>query len=306
MSRFRSALTATLTLLAAAAPVTALAQPPKPPPEVVAAANAILMQDPFHPPEKASPKLYRQVDVTGDGEKDWILDFMHAQSGTYCGTGGCPLRIWVRDAQSGAWRQELEMRHFHYSLPRGGGITIAVHGVHCGGSGADDCRLDYVWSATDRRFIERSGAPKSLLMIVPARPLRDDELPAALRDARADFALACTSKGGKPDTGGSVASIPDINGDGLRDWVFDGFAAFCDKDGDQIMPPCAGEECEVEAFVTDSRAPTGARRVFRGPVYWTIGFNKTGPADLMAFRTDADCNGPGQKRCVFEKAATPP
>ena len=41
--------------------------------------------------------------------------------------------------------------------------------------------------------------------------------------------------------------IDQMARDGVRDWVFDGTAAYCStKEGDQIMPPCDGGECAVD------------------------------------------------------------
>ena len=85
MRRLFLALFATISIAAAAH----AAEPPAP---VLSDARAILSEDPFNQDFKTGKNFYRNVDVNGDGKKDWVLDFMQAQAQAYCGTGGCPLR----------------------------------------------------------------------------------------------------------------------------------------------------------------------------------------------------------------------
>ena len=90
----------------------------------------------------------------------------------------------------------------------------------------------------------------------------------------------------------------------MRDWAFDGAAAYCaTKEGDQIMPPCDGGECALEVFVTDPNAKLGARRVYRGDDFWRVAYHKGAPADLMILPIGETCGGPQQKPCVYTKAA---
>jgi len=292
-----------LTLIAAFS-LSAIARAAEPPAAIVADSRAILSEDPFNPNYQTGKGFYKNVDVNGDGKKDWIADFMHAQSSYYCGAGGCPLRAWVFEPSDQSWRLEVERRHLGYELPRPGAINIQVHGTYCGGSGSDSCRLDYIWDGASKTFIQAPGKDGAPTIIWPPRPVREDEPPSIVWAAQSAFSTACVSKGGTPDVENSLTSIPDLNGDGVRDWVFDGTASYCAaKGGEQIMPPCDGGECAVEAFITDPNAERGARRVYRGEAFWRVAYRKNAPADLMILPYDADCGGPKQKPCVYRKAA---
>ena len=283
---------------------TAAAHAAEPPAPVLADAHAILSEDAFNPEFETGKGFYRNVDVNGDGKKDWVLDFMQAQAQAYCGTGGCPLRVWVHGPADQGWTLELAMRHFRYTLPRKWEMAINVHHLYCEGDASKDCRLDYIWDAATKTFVQKPGKDSAALPIHAPRPVRQNEAPAALWAAQAAFATACEQKGGKPDVEKSLVSVPDLNGDGVRDWVFDGTSAYCaSKEGDQIMPPCDGGECAVEAFVTDPRTAQGARRVFQGEYFWRVAYHKNAPADLMILPYDEACGGPKQKPCVYRKAA---
>lgn len=282
----------------------AAAHAAEPPPPVLADARAILSGDAFSPHVKTGKGFYRNVDVNGDGRKDWVLDFMQAQAPAYCGTGGCPLRVWVFNPADQGWTLELAMQHFRYKLPRKAEMSVDVHHIYCDGDASKDCRLDYVWDAATKTFVQKPGKDGVALPIHAPRPVRENETPAAVWAAQAAFSAACVIKGGKPDVGNSLVSVPDLNGDNVRDWVFDGTAAYCaTEEGDQIMPPCDSGECAVEAFVTDPKAALGARRVFRGEHFWRVAYHRGAPADLMILPYDEACGGPDQKPCVYRKAA---
>lgn len=301
---FEPALRRLLLALIATFSFTAAAHAAEPPAPVVADARAILSENPFNPDFQTDKGFYRNVDVNGDGKKDWVLDFMNAQAQAYCGTGGCPLRVWVFEPADQSWTLELAMRHFRYTLPHKGEMNVDVHGIYCGGTGGDACRLDYIWDVKAKAFVQKPGKDGVALLIYAPRPVNENEPPSAVWALQAAFSTACVLKGGKPDVENSLVSVPDLNGDGVRDWVFDGTAAYCStKEGDQIMPPCNGGECAVEAFVTDARTAGGARRVYRGEAFWRVAYHKNAPADLMTLPYDAECGGPKQKPCVYRKAA---
>ncbi len=277
------------------------AEPPAP---VLADARAILSEDPFNPDSRTGKGFYRNADVNGDGKKDWIIDFMQAQAQAYCGTGGCPLRVWMYAPADQTWRLELALRHFRYKLPRKGEIGVQVHHLYCKGDASKNCRLDYIWDVSTKSFVQKPGKDGVAIPIHAPRPVSESEAPAAIWMAQTAFSDACVTQGGKPDVDSSLVSIPDLNGDGVRDWAFDGMSAYCvAKEGDQIMPPCNGGECALEVFVTDPNAALGARRVFRGDQFWRVANHKNAPADLMILPIEATCGGPKQKPCVYRKAA---
>ena len=281
----------------------AAAHAAEPPAPLVAEASAILAQDKFQSASAMPKGLFRSADVNGDGVKDWIADFMQAQSSYYCGTGGCPLRVWVFEPADQSWRLEVERQSLGYSLPGRGRIRLDVHGIYCGGTGGDACALLYAWDGASKTFQQIPTKDGAQVNIWPPRPVRDNEAPAAVWTQQAAFSTACVLKGGRPDVDQSLIRIPDINGDGVRDWVFDGNGAYCaTPEGDPIMPPCNDSECGLNVFVTDPAAEFGARRVYHGDDFWRIAFHKNAPADVMILPYDAACGGPKQKPCVWRKA----
>ncbi len=88
----------------------------------------------------------RKVDLTGDGREDYIVDFRDTKCGdretTYCGTGGCVMKILVT-LPEGNVREVFDGYVLRYkimapSVKRGAARTIRfdLHGSFCGGFGA--------------------------------------------------------------------------------------------------------------------------------------------------------------------------
>jgi hypothetical protein len=49
--------------------------------------------------DKASG-LFKPVELTSQAAPDWLVDFNVLPNGQLCGTGGCPLQVWVKIGQS--------------------------------------------------------------------------------------------------------------------------------------------------------------------------------------------------------------
>ncbi|WP_247498991.1 hypothetical protein [Bradyrhizobium sp. 149] len=103
-----------------------------------------------------------RIDLTGDGRKDYIVDFSATKCGeretTYCGTGGCVMNILVTLA-GGSVRPVFDgyVRSYKVVAPptkRGAARTIRfdLHGSYCGGFGAQACAKEKAVTATPFAF----------------------------------------------------------------------------------------------------------------------------------------------------------
>lgn len=104
----------------------------------------------------------RKIDLTGDGRVDYIVDFQDTKCGdretTYCGTGGCVVKILVTLPDGGV-REVFEGHVLRYKImappmKRGAGriVRFDLHGSFCGGYGAQACQKTKAITATPFAF----------------------------------------------------------------------------------------------------------------------------------------------------------
>lgn len=161
------------------------------------------------------------LDVNGDGVTDWRADYGRAEwPGGWCGTGGCAQRVWV-SARDGGWVLAVDTQMHSLQAYDAGGerrLETWVHGTRCGGAGSDRCHYAYAWDAEANRLVERptrAGVTRlsgsgALLVDAPSRP------------AEVEAAVAALNCEGEGEGGLAHASnMPDLNGDGVRDWVLE-------------------------------------------------------------------------------------
>ena len=109
-----------------------------------------------------APNTVRRIDLTGDGREDYIVDFEDAKCGdretTYCGTGGCVMKILVT-LPDGSVREvfgghALRYRIMAPAVNRGAARTVRfdLHGSFCGGFGAQTCVKTKAITATPFAF----------------------------------------------------------------------------------------------------------------------------------------------------------
>ncbi|MCS3759785.1 hypothetical protein [Bradyrhizobium centrosematis] len=104
----------------------------------------------------------RRIDLTGDGRDDYIVDFSATKCGdretTYCGTGGCVMKILVTLPDGGVREvfdgYVLRYRVMAPPVKRGAARSIRfdLHGSFCGGFGPQACVKQKVISATPFAF----------------------------------------------------------------------------------------------------------------------------------------------------------
>ncbi|MFK4382784.1 hypothetical protein [Bradyrhizobium sp. USDA 223] len=104
----------------------------------------------------------RRIDLTGDGREDYIVDFQDTRCGdretTYCGTGGCVVKILVT-LPDGSVREVFDGYVLRYKImappvKRGAARTIRfdLHGSFCGGFGPQACWKTKAITATPFAF----------------------------------------------------------------------------------------------------------------------------------------------------------
>lgn len=216
-------------------------------------------------------RLYSNVDLTGGEAGDWIVDFARMPAAMMCGTGGCTMQVYVGGPDG--YRLAFDRQVLGYKIERGGGaprLVTAEHGVHCGGTGSDECRYAYGWVAgADGRgwFLPadpggpRHGYSGPLAQALPGAGMAMSAA-AALVDA---YVAQCKSGGGAAETETALALLPDLNGDGLPEALFDAAQAMCTRAnamGEEAAAPCAGAACQSallasgpEGWVVDWRGP---------------------------------------------------
>ncbi len=94
----------------------------------------------------------QRVDLTGNGEDDWVLDEFHLRCSSaasmYCGTGGCGLNLLV----DGVVTSRLSKGWDVTDLGPLRTVLIQIHGSACGGTNVNACVEAMVWDATEGRF----------------------------------------------------------------------------------------------------------------------------------------------------------
>lgn len=100
--------------------------------------------------------IAKEIDLNGDSSVDWVLDFsdLHCQGAPsyFCGTGGCPLHIFVSQGSEFIRVWEDVVRAWRPATVRGRpGIQFDLHGSACGLTGADACRKTFVFDGNRLR-----------------------------------------------------------------------------------------------------------------------------------------------------------
>lgn len=191
-------------------------------------------------------EMYSRIDVNGDRVPDWMVDYEAAQNPSFfCGTGGCRREVYV--SRGGGYVLALARTIGTFRLGRSGGeriVDIDFHGSICGGAGADECKRRYGWDEAAGRFFERPNSKGETWLAGGPSPVVEIPLsraPAAVADQitrRQDF---CKAAGGAyPTDAIGFNDLPDLNGDGVRDWVVGTYYDYCEMgETGKDSPPIA-------------------------------------------------------------------
>ncbi len=180
-------------------------------------------------------EMFSRVDVNGDGVTDWMIDYEAAQNPSFfCGTGGCRRQVYVSREGGYVLAFDRVIRLFKIRKAKGQRLLdLDFHGSTCGGAGVEECPRGYVWNETLGRFIERPNAKGGTWLQGGPSPLVSTPLsaaPAAVKAQLARRAAFCAAAGGTAPEGEEAAfnDLPDLNGDGVRDWVVGTYYDYCE------------------------------------------------------------------------------
>lgn len=297
--------------LAACTPEPQAAVAPKPPPAVVAAVtadiNARLIERGAHeagdsttPPaaggrvDSAPLAMFSPVDVNNDGVMDWRINWEKAPNPSFfCGSGGCLNQLYV-SRPGGAFDMTLELvvgESMALSTVNNERVVdVNFHGSVCGLAGAEACPRRFAWDEGARRWQERPNARGQTVLrgpLVQTVPVVFAQLPFMVQSDARTLATACMDAGGRLESGPEhlVESIPDVSGDGKRDWAV-GALARCEGLPDGAAQP----PLKVGVWAASAE---GAR-----PLYATLGASYAidiagKPATFVVARTGEECGESG-------------
>lgn len=199
--------------------------------------------------------------LTGGKAPDILVDYEAAPAGVYCGTGGCPLEIWVKD-DGDRYRKAFDRQVLSHAIQsKAGRVWLAtdVHHIHCSDPGATSCTYAFAWRNGDDDegyFAATANAATTAAYASPLLqplPFNLEGAPIEITSTIERFEHNCARARGDGDASEAVAYGPDLNGDGRREIVFDGRYATCRmRDGSPVTPICFADTCGTIVFIAPS------------------------------------------------------
>ena len=194
--------------------------------------------------------VIRAVDLTPDGHADWRVDYGPAEISAYCGTGGCTQILYVSLGDDGLTRAFDEQAHELTLYQQDGERRVEawVHHSLCSSDAGRECRFSYAWDADLRRLVERPNREGVTVIPVGAfspidrsedRGPRDDA-PQPVADIWFKTRTTCASvynDDGIDVRRPALHDIPDVDGDGRRDWVVERTIPCQASPGDMAVIP---------------------------------------------------------------------
>jgi hypothetical protein len=205
------------------------AAPARPvPPAIVRAILADLGEDSKGVTASRVRRGLKPVDLNGDGRSDYRFD-KQVLGGGWCGTGGCWLQLWLDRAAAAPLKVfDGQVREIGFRTVRGERIVdLDLHGSACHTFGAHECPVSFRWDRALGRLVEtatRDGT--GVVHFQPPIEGIDGTPPAAVAAAARAAVKACTRAGGNASDGPTPMTVPDVDGDGVRDWALPEF--YCD------------------------------------------------------------------------------
>ncbi|MDB5470764.1 MAG: hypothetical protein JWR84_2324 [Caulobacter sp.] len=245
-----------------------------------------------------TPKpMFRKIDINGDKLADWWVDYEKSPNPSYfCGTGGCQNVMYVGQAD-GTARKVFQHGGgaFVFSGPKTARkLEINFHGSACGSFGASECLRAWRWDAASGAFVETANSKGQTLLpygSIPALYPEVKDAPAAIRAEVAAREAACKAAGAvQPGDGVIIGNLPDVNGDGVRDWLVGSPYTDCSYEADTPEGDPGGR---LAFFVSDGR---GFAKAFeQKDAAWNLDIGSS-PARISVITPSDDC-GLGGKPC---------
>lgn len=170
----------------------------------------------------------KRVDIDGDGRPDYLFS-KEALGPGWCGSGGCWMQLWLdRTPRRPIKIFDGQVREAGFrAAGRGKIVDFDLHGSACHTFGAHECPASFRWDAKLGRLVE-TASPRGTGVVRFIRPIETvDGAPPPVVAAASRAAIArCVTSGGTANDADQPLTVPDIDGDGIRDWVVP--ELFCD------------------------------------------------------------------------------
>lgn len=199
---------------------------------------------------EAPEGMIRAVDVTHDGRTDWLVDYEASGNSSYCGTGGCTKVVYVTLGDDGLTRAFDEQAHelTFYEAEGESRVEAWVHHALCSSDAGRECRFAFAWDLALKRLVERPNrAGEAVIPVGAFSPIDrtgdrqpDDRAPAPVADRWFKTRTTCPSvynDDGLDVRRAAIHDIPDVDGDGVRDWVVEPPSACQARPGDTAPYP---------------------------------------------------------------------
>jgi hypothetical protein len=228
----------------------------------------------------------KRVDIDGDAIPDWQVNWEKYGSASWCGTGGCRYQLW-RGVAGGDpvivfERQVREVKTRKTAL--GTVFDFDFHGSVCGGFGVEECPASYGWDSKLGRMVERVAAngDGTIRLLSPYENFEED-VPYAVEARIVARKGQCAAMGaGVGEYGDEYflpVSVPDVDGDGARDWLLNGSTCVYTDDRDSVDLP---DELMVTAGDAAKPALALTAKIIRLSV-------STTPASVMTVERVGEC-----------------
>ena len=189
----------------------------------------------------------RPIRIDADGLTDYAVDWERFTFAAWCGTGGCRYQLWR--GVTGGMPQIVFDRQVREVKQRKVGRDVVFdfdfHGSVCGGYGVELCPASFSWDAKAGRMVERvpRRGDGTIRYVSPFDGI-DDKRPGSVADRLSAQKAECQAMGGRTgeEEGGenlffTATSIPDVDGDGARDWAMIGNVCSFEGDRESIDLP---------------------------------------------------------------------
>lgn len=242
---------------------------------------------------EASPKMFSKVDVNGDRLTDWRVNYEKAAAASYfCGTGGCRNILYVGQAD-GTVRKVFQNSggDYRFSGPKSARkLEVYLHGSACGSYGADECLRAWRWDSATNAYVETPNSKGLALLVsgsIPALQPRLEDAPPEVKTEVAAREAACRALGLATFEPILISTLPDVNGDGTREWTVGSGYADC---GYELETPPLGR---FSIFASDGGRFVKAFE--QENVGWNLDIGST-PARIQLV-LDNDACGIGETAC---------
>ena len=173
------------------------------------------------------------AEINHDGRPDWLIRW--PDSSQFCGTGGCRVSLYISDGDR--FIRAFDRQALRFDMGEVAGelhIETALHALHCSDQSVE-CLRTWAWDPAAGRLQERPSSD-GMSRISGTDPVartedKDEDgqtipipwTPPQLVEARTASRRWCPTllePSGQYLLQAELYDIADVNGDGLRDWVF--------------------------------------------------------------------------------------